>query len=334
MKVAALYGTELRIEQRDMPVPASGEVLVRVTHCGICGSDLHAPSYGLETGCVLGHEITGKIVDVGADVDCSRVGERVAVLPLVGCGACGACRSGLPARCRTAGQVGLTRNGGFAEFVTTGNRETFHLPDEVDINRGALVEPMAVGLHLVRRSLIDPLQRALVIGAGPVGLAVVAWLRVLGVRAVWASDPVASRRELAVSCGADGTIDPTVDDVTRTFRSAEHARPDVVFDCAGARLIDAIEVAAPDATVVSAAYHHTTVPVDVKFAMAKEINMVFASWYTAAEFTHTIAELRRDRLRVDGLVTNVITLDELPAAFTSLRQPNDSGKVLISCSGR
>lgn len=197
MKVAALYGTELRIEQRDMPVPASGEVLVRVTHCGICGSDLHAPSYGLETGCVLGHEITGKIVDVGADVDCSRVGERVAVLPLVGCGACGACRSGLPARCRTAGQVGLTRNGGFAEFVTTGNRETFHLPDEVDINRGALVEPMAVGLHLVRRSLIDPMQRALVIGAGPVGLAVVAWLRVLGVRAVWASDPVASRRELA-----------------------------------------------------------------------------------------------------------------------------------------
>ena len=331
MKVAALYDAELRIEERDTPIPARGEVLVRVTHCGICGSDLHAPSYGLDPGRVLGHEITGEIVDVGAEVDRGRIGERVAALPLVGCGACGACLSGLPARCRTAGQVGLTRGGGFAEFVTTGDRETFHLPDEISVSRGALAEPMAIGLHLVRRSRIEPTQRALVIGAGPVGLAVVAWLRVLGVRSVWASDPVANRRELAVSCGADGTIDPTTEDVTRTFRSTERARPDVVFDCAGARLLDAIECAASDATVVSAAYHHTTVPIDVRFAMAKEINLVFASWYTTAEFTHTIAELRRDRLCVDHLVTNIITLDELPEAFAALRKPNDSGKVLISC---
>ena len=329
MKVAALYGDELHVEQRPLPVPASGEVLVQVTHCGICGSDLHAPSYGLEPGFVLGHEITGEIVDVGADVARRRIGERIAALPLVGCGTCGACRSGLPARCRSAGQIGLTRSGGFAEFVTTGDRETFHLPDDLDTNRGALIEPMSIGLHLVRRARIDPLQRALVIGAGPVGLAVVTWLRVLGIRAVWVSDPVARRRDLAVTCGADGVIDPTVDDVTRTFRSAERARPDVVFECAGARLLDAVECAGADAKVVSAAYHHTTVPVNVKLGMAKEIDLVFASWYTVAEFTHTIAELRRDRLRVDHLVTDVITLDDLPAAFVALRQPNNHGKVLI-----
>lgn len=329
MKVAALHGEALHIEQRPMPVPAPGEVLVQVTHCGICGSDLHAPSYGLEHGFVLGHEITGEVVDVGDGADRHRVGERVAVLPLVGCGSCGACRSGLPARCREAGQVGLTRSGGFAEFVATGGRETFPLPDDLDTDRGALVEPMSIGLHLVRRARIDSLDRALVIGAGPVGLAVVAWLRVLGVRAVWVSEPVAARRELAVACGADGVIDPTVETVTRTFRSAEGARPDVVIDCAGARLLDAIDCAGPDARVVSAAYHHTTVPVDVKIAMAREIDLIFASWYTVAEFTHTIAELRRDRLRVDHLVTDVVALEQLPTTFDDLRRPNEHGKVLV-----
>ena len=139
-------------------------------------------------------------------------------------------------------------------------------------------------------------------------------------RKVWEHSGIQTRR---------GVADPTVDDVTRTFRSAERARPDVVFDCAGARLLDAVECAGADAKVVSAAYHHTTVPVDVRLGMAKEIDLVFASWYTVAEFTHTIAELRRDRLRVDHLVTDVITLDELPAAFVAMRQPSNHGKVLI-----
>ena len=329
MKVAALYGSGLQIEERPVPSPAAGEVLVRVTHCGICGSDLHAPSYGLAAGSVLGHEITGEIVDVGAGVAANRVGERVAVLPLVGCGTCGPCRSGLPARCRTAGQVGLARPGGFAEFVTTGDRETHRLPEALNAARAALVEPMAIGLHLVRRGRVEALDRALVIGAGPVGLAVVAWLRVMGCRSVWVSDPVAARRDLAIVCGADGAIDPLADDVTRTFRTGAGARPTVLFDCAGARLVDAIKVAGNDSRIVSAAYHHTTVPVDVRLGMAKEIDIAFASWYTTAEFAHTIDELCRDRLQIDRLVTDVIKLDELPAAFDALARPHDQGKVIV-----
>lgn len=329
MRAAALRGAVLHLEELPVPVPSVGEVLVKVSHCGTCGSDLHAPTYGLEPGIVLGHEITGEIVDIGSGVASTRVGERVAVLPLVGCGSCPACRSGLPARCRTAGQVGLTRNGGFAEYVTTGDRETFHLPVDLDTNRCALVEPLAIGLHLVRRARIDPLHRVLVLGAGPVGLAVLAWLQVIGCRAAWASDPVSARRQLALRCGALGVIDPTSEDVLRAFRTTERARPDIVFDCAGARLIEAIDYAAVDGRVVSAAYHHTTVAVDVRLAMAKEIDIAFGSWYTVGEFTHTIAELCRPRLPVDELVTDAISLDALPSTFQAMSRPNDHGKVLV-----
>jgi (R,R)-butanediol dehydrogenase/meso-butanediol dehydrogenase/diacetyl reductase len=329
MRAACLYGDQLRIEDVSDPVPGAGELLVVVDHAGICGSDLAAHTYGLQEGFVLGHELSGEVVDVGAGGDRRRVGERVAVLPVIGCGECGPCRSGDPTHCRTYRALGISAPGCFAEFVATGDRETFRLPDHLGHDLGALVEPLAIGLHTVQRARLGGLERVLVQGAGPIGLAVLVWLVAKGIGAVVVSDPVAARRDLALKSGAVAAIDPLNEDVGRAFRSACGHKPSVIFDCAGGRLGEAVQLAGRDSKIVIAGYHANHVPVDTQQALVKELDVIFTSWYTSAEFTHTIDAVARDRLAVEHLITHRITLDELPATYASLKQPNDQGKVVV-----
>lgn len=329
MRAACLYGSELRIEDRPAPTPAPGEVLVAVDHAGICGSDLAAHTYGLAEGFVLGHEISGAIVDVGAGVDRRRVGERVAVLPVIGCGDCGPCRSGQPTHCRTYRALGITAPGGFADLVVAGGRETFRLPDHLGHDLGALVEPLAIGLHTVRRARLNGLERILVQGAGPIGLAVTAWLAARGVRGLVVSDPVGARRELALRCGAHAVIDPVTDDVTRAFRAESGRKPEVIFDCAGGRLGEAVGLAGRDALIVVAGYHSQHVPVDTQLALVKELDVIFTSWYTSDEFTYTLDTVARDGLAVEAMITHRIGLDDLPGMYDALKHPNDQGKVVI-----
>jgi (R,R)-butanediol dehydrogenase / meso-butanediol dehydrogenase / diacetyl reductase len=334
MKAACLYGAQLRLEERPDPIPGDRELLVAVDHAGICGSDVHADTYGLPDGFVLGHELSGEIVGVGRQVDQRRVGERVAVLPVIGCGECGPCRSGVPTHCRTYRALGVTTAGGFAQLVVAGDRETFRLPDHLGHQAGALIEPLAVGLHTVQRARLDGLERVLVQGAGPIGLAVTAWLASRGGGAVVVSDPVALRRELALQSGADAVIDPVSSDVIATFRAECGRKPDVIFDCAGGRLGEAVVLAARDAKIVVAGYHADKVPVDTQMALIKELDVIFASWYTSAEFAHTIDAVARDRLPIEHMITHRVTLDELPGMYASLKTPNDQGKVLVDMHRR
>jgi (R,R)-butanediol dehydrogenase/meso-butanediol dehydrogenase/diacetyl reductase len=329
MRAACLHGSDLRIEDVAEPVPAGDELLVAVHHAGICGTDLQAGRYGLPDGFVLGHELSGEVVDVGPGGDRRRVGERVAVLPVIGCGECGPCRSGDPSRCRTYRALGVTTPGCFAELVVAGGREAFRLPDHVGDDIGALVEPLAIGLHVVQRARLEGLERALVIGAGPIGLAVTTWLVVRGITPVVVSDPVEARRHLALASGAHASIDPVREDVGRSFRHAAGHKPSVIFECAGGRLGDAIALAGRDTTIVVAGYHAAPVPVDTQQALVKEIDIAFASWYTTAEFTHVIDAVARDRLPIGHLITHRIPLDDLPATYAALKHPNDQGTVVI-----
>jgi 2-desacetyl-2-hydroxyethyl bacteriochlorophyllide A dehydrogenase len=329
VRAACLYGHDLRIEDRPEPTPSRGELLVRVDHAGICGSDLHADTYGLPDGFVLGHELSGEIVEVGREVDRRRIGERVAVLPVIGCGECGQCRSGDPTHCRTYRAMGITTPGGFAELVVAGDRETFPLPDHLGLDLGALVEPLAIGLHTVHRARLTGLERVLVLGAGPIGLAVVSWLSARGVAGLVVSDPVAVRRELALACGAHAVVDPVHDEVARAVRSEWARKPDVVVDCAGGRLGEAVGLVGRDGTIVVAGYHANHVPVDTQLALVKELDVVFTSWYTSAEFVHTIDTIARDGLAVEQMITHRITLDDLPSTYAALKHPTDHGKVVV-----
>jgi len=164
------------------PEPGPNDVIVRVRASGVCGSDLHTSDTFVPPGAgVMGHEFAGEVVALGRLAGRFRVGDRVTALPYIGCGSCVACLNGQGHRCPAVISGGFGKlPGAYAEFVRVGVHEALPLPPEVDFRQGALVEPLAVGLHTVERAGLRPGDVAQIIGAGPIGLAVSLWCRFFG----------------------------------------------------------------------------------------------------------------------------------------------------------
>jgi (R,R)-butanediol dehydrogenase/meso-butanediol dehydrogenase/diacetyl reductase len=171
----------LRLEEVADPVAAGDEVVLTVDACGICGSDLHVAGQIGAPGTILGHEIAGTVAEVGPDVDGRwTVGAPVVARPFIGCFDCRWCRSGRPDHCERFAFIGLERPGGFAERVAVSSHELFHAPAALTGSDRALVEPLAIARRALRRAGLEPGEDVLVLGGGPIGLAVILWARALG----------------------------------------------------------------------------------------------------------------------------------------------------------
>jgi (R,R)-butanediol dehydrogenase/meso-butanediol dehydrogenase/diacetyl reductase len=334
MRAAVLQqpGEPLAIVDQPDPRPGMGEVVIRVDACGICGSDLHLSDAYPMPGLVLGHEFCGTVAEVGTGVDDRRVGDRVTALSLAPCGRCPACASGRVRKCERVEMIGIERPGAYAEYVVVNARDTFLLPEALDHRHGALIEPLAVALHSVRRAGMRAGEDALVLGGGPVGLAVALWLRALGAREVVVSDPVATRRALAEQLGATATVDPTDSDVGDTFAALTGRRPSLVVECVGVPglLQHATDVAAVDATVVVAGVCMAPDIITPLTAMTKELDVRFAFYYELRDYLTAIDLIARGRIDPLPLVTSEVTLDDAPRAFAELKHPSDECKVLIT----
>ena len=228
---------EVTVEDRDLPPPGTGEVVVEVSYCGVCGSDLHLVDEGWgRPGDVLGHEWSGVVVAVGDDVSGLAPGDHVLGGPDPRCGECEACRAGLPSQC--AGQDKMTGefDGAFATHVVRDRATVLTVPDGMDLRTAALAEPLAVALHAVSRSDIREGQDAIVMGAGPIGALIAATLVARGHRVV-VVEPAATRQDLARRLGVAEVRHP---DELRTFNMAEvdsivDDAVHVVFESSGKR---------------------------------------------------------------------------------------------------
>lgn len=333
MRAALLgpIGQPLTVEDRPDPTPAAGEVVLAVEACGICGSDLHAADALPLEGMVPGHEFCGHVVEVGPGVEGWSVGDRAAGLSLATCGQCVACRTGRPRKCLAARMIGIELPGAYAEHVVLPAHDLVRLPDALDARHGALIEPLAVALHAVERAQLQIGEHALVLGGGPVGLAVALWLRQLGAREVVVSDPVAHRRELALQVGASATVDPTTQDVAGAVVELTGAPPSLVVECVGVAglLQHATDVAAVDGRVVVAGVCMSAESLVPFVPMMKELDLRFAFYYRLADFTTTVDLIARERIDPLPLVTDEISLDEVPERFEALKHPTEECKVLI-----
>jgi len=315
---------ELEVAEVPDPSPGTGELVLQVAACGICGSDLKLrPS--MPAGLVMGHEFCGEIVAVGADADPAwRIGRHVTALPLIGCGHCLACLAGEPAHCQTGDMVGVGGSpGGFAEYVRVHQRETVGLPPSLEPALGALVEPLAVGLHAVERASIHAGDRVLVVGAGPVGLSVIAWAARSGAAELVVSDPSTVRRAAAEQFGATRVIDPETEPL--------ETRYDVVIECVGLPGMT-------DTCARAAALHGHVVIVGVCtkpdpyvpiVAVMKELTMDFVVYYTRREFFSVVDALAQDAIDPAAFVTKRVGLDGTNAAFTELTEAKDQRKILV-----
>jgi 2-desacetyl-2-hydroxyethyl bacteriochlorophyllide A dehydrogenase len=340
MKAAVFkeMGQPLRVESVPDPKPERSELVVKVHFCGICGTDLHATRPGLTSACsgrILGHEFVGEIVEVGPEAEGGwRPGERVCAMPFIACGRCLPCAAGHFFECQNKKVSGVDAQGGFAEYVATGCRETLRLPDRLDLQAAALVEPLAVGIHAVRIGRIPAGARVLVIGAGPIGLTTALWARFFGAREVVVSERTASRAALAKTMGATHVLHPDpstgAEGLLEQYLDAAGAPPDVIFECVGAPglLQQCIEMAAFGSRIVPVGVCEQPDSIMPFLGLVKELQIQFAMAYNRDDFETCIAMLGDGRIDVSPMVTDIVGLDDLPGAFEALRTPSQQCKVL------
>jgi threonine dehydrogenase-like Zn-dependent dehydrogenase len=353
MRAAVTRGGKLVVGEVDDVTPGSGHVVVRSLAAGICGSDLHAladfPHFtglmdsvgvpALDPGgdCVFGHEFCAEIVEHGPDTSHSlTVGSRVCSVPIV-VGATG------------VEQIGYSNAfpGALAEYMTLQELLLLPVPESLATDLAALTEPLAVGEHAVGLSGLQPGQPCLVVGCGPVGLAVIAALKGRGHGPVLAADFSPTRRRLAEAFGADEVIDPAAQSPHE--RWADFGVPTTVMDRAGAAMfgtpivdpvifeavgvpgmLQSLIADAPPRSrivVVGVCMHSDTI--EPFMAVVKEIELRFSFGYTPTEFAATLERLGAGVPGADRLVTSTVDLRGTPGAFETLRTPGEHGKILV-----
>lgn len=319
------------IVERPRPEPGAGEVAVDVAYCGICGSDLHfrdIPAL-FPAGTVPGHEMAGSIGTVGEGVTGWSPGDRVCVLPFAQCGECAACRGGAEQVCGTAVAngvgLGTGRPGAYAERVIVDARMLFALPEALDDREGTLVEPTAVAVHALSRAQPAPGERAVVIGAGPIGLLTALVAREQGLEVTL----VSRNPGRAHSAGKLGLQTVTPDDSAAALADEP---PAIAMECAGtvSAAALALELVAPLGRLVVVGIAPAPLAVDPLPLVFKEVDIRGAIIYRRADFDTAIDLLASGRIPSAALIDDVIGFDRAEATFQSLVAPdNRRVKVLL-----
>lgn len=327
----------LEIRQVAEPTPQSGEVIVQVRSCGICGSDLHYFSGG-ETPprACPGHEIAGEIVALGSDT-AARLGARVAVEPLVTCGKCSACRTGDYQLCARLRIIGHSVNGGFAEFVRVPAGATFELPENVDTEVGALTEPLAVAVHGLRLLAPRPGDRHLILGGGTIGLMSVAAAVAAGAGEVWVTARYAHQEAAALRLGATRVF--RGDAAEAELRDAAQAHPiDAVIETVGGAantLEQAIHLVRAGGSVAVLGIFSENPRLDALLLVVREIRLIGSMTYgrsgTRSDFDRALAILARDPKRFRALITHRVGLSDITSGFTQAADKR-SGAIKVAVS--
>lgn len=359
MKAAVWHGRrDVRIEDvPEPPSPGAGEVKLKVEWCGICGTDLHEyaagpiftqvntphPLSGRLAPLTPGHEFAGTVVEVGRDVTAVKVGDRVSPNPLLRCGVCAYCKAGQPHLCTKIGFMGCHSDGGFGEYVTfniaRGPAQVpvlYKLPNNVSLEAGAMVEPLAVGVHATRRGNLAAGETVAVVGAGPIGICTIQAARAAGASQIIVLEPAARRRAFAEELGATAVIDPSSGDPVKAVQDLTGGLGvDCAFECVGAEKplqLGLSTLRKGGRIVVVGIFEHPAIT-DYFDAVFFEKTLVGTFAY-CDEFADVMAMLADGRLSPGPMVTGKIGLDEIVAGgFEELLTHKDRNvKILVSPS--
>jgi 2-desacetyl-2-hydroxyethyl bacteriochlorophyllide A dehydrogenase len=356
MRAVVAQGGRLSCEEIGELEPKSGEVLVRTLVCGICGSDLHALHHldhmaemtrragggvgaGLDParGVVFGHEFSAEVLDYGPDCQKRfKPGTRVVSMPVV------------------AGPAGMaaigysnTYPGGFAERMVLTEAMLLEVPNGLSDAQAAMTEPFAVGAHAVARAALDEPSAAMVIGCGPVGLAVIASLKARGYGPVAAADFSPARRKMAERLGADLIIDPAAESpqskwaemgvavtgLEQTFArmAGQTVKRAIIFECVGVpgMLAKLMEACPSGAQIIVAGVCMEPDTIEPFMAITKQIDFRFVLGYTPEEFAQTLSDIAEGRIDVTPMITDRVGLSGVAAAFEALGDPESQVKIVV-----
>jgi 2-desacetyl-2-hydroxyethyl bacteriochlorophyllide A dehydrogenase len=330
-----LGGTSVGITQKDVPAPARYEVRIKVAYAGICGTDLHIQAGKhprASAGLTMGHEFSG-VVDAIGEESAMKIGTRVVVEPLISCGKCYSCRAGFPHVCSSLGLYGIDKDGGFAEYVVIPEDRIFAVPDSIPLTAAALIEPLAVGVHAVRRSSVKSIDTVLVIGGGPIGLFTAIASKAAGVSVYIAE--INPQRRLLLQTLEFELFETENDDIGRYVANLTDGKGfDVVFDAAGSR--NTLKMAAEFVRVRGEVVLVAIPPEDrlisyVPFSF-KEISLKGIRVYEYYDFKRAITLMKS--LTYDfSMIYQLFSIESFKKAFDSARSGNDGMRVLFEIDG-
>jgi len=346
MRAAVLHGAKtIRVEARPAPEVKPGMVCLRVRRVGICGSDLHYFEHGAcgafvpTRPFILGHEFSAEVAAVGEGVETVKVGTRVTANPARACGVCDYCKGGRGNLCRQTIMLGSAStkpptDGAFAEFVTVRADQCHFLPPTMDDATGAMLEPLAVALHAVKRAGVVSGQRVLVTGGGPIGLLVAMTAKAFGAVPVTLSDILKSRRDTARQLGADLTLNPVAKNLLEQIRELTGDGFDVVFEASGAKaaLRQGFDLVRPGGTIVQIGTLGTEdIPLPANQLMVREINFIGSMRYGNV-FGEAIHLVEAKRIDLRPLISGVLPLAKADEAMRLASDKNTALKVQMEIS--
>ena len=333
MKAVVCQKDRLELARVPRPEPEPDQVLIRVANTGFCGSD-HSLIKGGQCpeGLILGHEVSGVVEAWGNQVKDVPLGARVIVRPTY-CGACRECLMGKPYLCQNNRRlIGLgDLPGAFAEYIVVYPQMLIYVPEGVDSQNAALAEAYAASLHGIRASRSQG-GSALVIGGGPIGLALLQQLKILGFGPITLSEPVKEKRDLALALGADFVIDPLTENLgLHTFQQTGGIGYETVFECSGAPVAvqSSLDAAARGGTVCIVSVMYKPVEFSSLTMTFKEIWMTAAYSNTHEENRQVLDWMAQGRLDGRRLITDLITLDQLPEVYEKRIDTGQSIKVML-----
>ena len=319
------------------PVPTFGQILCRTLACGICGSDLHFVKHGrhlvelskgspleaeldLDRDVFMGHEFSAEVLEVGPDTVGPKPGTVVTSVPVM-----------LTMDGIKPFAYSNEFPGGYGERLLLSAPLVLEVPNGLDAEQAALTEPMAVGLHAVAQSGVSPSESAVVLGCGPVGLAVIAGLRRLGVESIVASDFSAARRALALTMGASAVVDPALQPPMDAWRDHDGRRTPVIFEAVGVRgmLDQAMRDAPPGGRVLVVGVCMEADQIQPIIGINKELSIKFVLAYTPEEFASSLRAIAEGDIDVAPLITGTTDLEGVAAAFEDLADPDRHCKILV-----
>ena len=330
MRTARYYGIkDVRFEEIDKPTCGESEVLIKVAYAGICGSDLHIYNKGMfiqnipET---MGHEFSGIVIEVGKYVTKVKIGDCVTANPMVVCGECVACKAGKYGSCHSLGFIGEVRQGGYAEYIAMPEKDIVVAPAGTDLKKLVMAEPLAVALNICEQAKLQPDERLLVVGPGPIGLLTVMAAKALyGVKDITVLGRSQARLEKAKELGTKGCTE-----------LAEDEYFDVTIEAAGSEtaLCAAVGHVLPGGRVYIVSIFEDEFVFDINEIVAKQISLTGCNVYEKRHIEEAAQVISEGKVKVEDIISDIFLLEQCGEAFDKLCAKDKTAiKILFDMEG-
>lgn len=326
----------IELGQVDSPRPGDGQVLMRTERIGICGSDIHV-FHGKHPytryPVIQGHEVSGIVAAVGDNVDSVAVGDRMTFTPQIKCGTCYPCRHGLYNVCEQLKVMGFQADGAAQEYLVLPDWNVVKVPDEINIDHAAMIEPVAVAVHAVAQGGDVEGKKVLVLGAGTIGNLVAQVALASGAESVMITDTTEYKLEHARNVGIDAAINSARNDLAKEL--GVHFGPDradLILECVGSAITaaQAIECARNGTTVVIVGVHGEKPPFNLGYVQDHELYVVGSAMYRKDDFLRAIELMTSGRMSLDALVTHRFAFDDYLQAYQAIERANgECMKVMV-----